>query len=203
MKIIFTILLIVILIFLVIQIFFMSSQKNIESHAFNVVKSFDKFEIRNYEASLFSTVKLSTNEYEKASSTGFSILAGYIFGGNKSNEKIAMTSPVTMSLEDSMTVKFMVPRKIKKENLPEPNSTEIQFVEEPSKTVAAIAFSGWANSDKIEKYKQELIKALDAENIPYQNQFFFLGYNPPYEVFNRKNEVIVELKENWDTAFKN
>jgi hypothetical protein len=61
---------------------------------------------------LFTAVKLSTKEFKEASSQGFSILAGYIFGGNKENEKIAMTSPVTMSLEDSMTVMFMVPKKV-------------------------------------------------------------------------------------------
>jgi len=34
---------------------------------------------------------------------------------------------------------------------------------------------------------------LDTQKIPYTNRFYFLGYNAPYEVFNRKNEVIVEL----------
>ena len=28
----------------------------------------------------------------------------------------------------------------------------------------------------------------------HANQFYFLGYNAPYEVFNRKNETIVELQ---------
>jgi hypothetical protein len=49
-------------------------------------------------------------EFKQASSQGFSILAGYILEEIKRNEKIAMTSPVTMSLEDSMTVMFMVPK---------------------------------------------------------------------------------------------
>jgi len=35
---------------------------------------------------------------------------------------------------------------------------------------------------------------LDAEGITYTNRFYFLGYNPPFEVFNRKNEIIVELQ---------
>ena len=182
-------------IFTIIQIYAMSSQKDIETYPFTLVKKFTKFEVRQYEASLFTSVKLSTNEYEKGSSQGFSILAGYIFGGNETNEKIAMTSPVAMSLEDSMTVMFMVPKKFDKESLPKPNQSKIEFKEEPTKTVAAITFGGWANSDKIESYKQKLIAALDAENIEYHNRFFFLGYNPPYEVVNRKNEIIVELKD--------
>jgi hypothetical protein len=132
-------------------------------------------------------------EYNDGSRKGFSILAGYNFGGNETNEKIAMTSPVSMSLEDSMTVMFMVPKKFNKETLPQPNQSQIEFREEPAKTVAAIAFGGWAGNEKIAEYKKELIAALDAEGIAYTNRFYFLGYNPPYEVFNRKNEVIVEL----------
>jgi len=104
-----------------------------------------------------------------------------------------MTSPVAMSLEDSVTMMFMVPKKFDKESLPEPNQSEIEFREEPAKTVSAITFGGWANDEKIEKYKQKLIAALDAEGIAYSNRFYFLGYNAPYEFFNRKNEVIVEL----------
>ncbi|MFT5749014.1 MAG: hypothetical protein ACI93S_000267, partial [Ancylomarina sp.] len=82
----------------------------------------------------------------------------------------------------------------KKETLPQPNQSQIEFREEPAKTVAAINFGGWANDEKIEKYKQKLKTVLDAEGITYTNQFYFFGYNPPYEVFNRKNEVIVELQ---------
>ena len=78
--------------------------------------------------------------------------------------------------------------------LPKPNQSAIKFRQEPKKTVAAISFSGWANDEKIKKYKQKLKLALKAENISFTNRFYFLGYNAPYEVFNRKNEIIVELK---------
>lgn len=194
MKILLTIFGVILLIFIIFQLFAINGQKNIETYSYDVTKKYDAFEIRNYEASLFTYVKLSGNKYRDESNKGFSILAGYIFGGNEKNEKIAMTSPVAMSLEDSMTMMFMVPKKFKKETLPKPDQSEIKFQEEPKKTVAAIAFSGWANDEKIEKYKQKLKSALDAKEIPYTNRFFFLGYNPPYEIFNRKNEIIVELK---------
>jgi hypothetical protein len=194
MKILLTIFGVILLIFIIVQLFAINGQKNIETYSYVVTKKYDAFEIRNYEASLFTYVKLSGNKYRDESSKGFSILAGYIFGGNDKNEKIAMTSPVAMSLEDSMTMMFMVPKKFKKETLPKPDQSEIKFQEEPKKTVAAITFSGWANDEKIEKYKQKLKSALEAKEIPYTNRFFFLGYNPPYEFFNRKNEIIVELK---------
>lgn len=194
MKIVFIVLGVIVALFIASQIFFMSSQKNIEQYPFKVVKTYDNFEIRNYEATLFTSVKLATSEYDKASSQGFSVLAGYIFGGNEKEEKIAMTSPVAMTLEENTTMMFMVPKKYTKENLPTPNDASIEFKEMPAKKMAAITFGGWANNKKIESYKKKLTEALDKEGIKYSNNFLFLGYNAPFEVFNRKNEVIVELE---------
>ena len=193
MKTVLIILGIFIAVFALVQVYTLISRSRIESYPFKVIKTFKDIEIRNYEATLFSSVTLPTNEFKKASSQGFSILAGYIFGANERNEKIAMTSPVAMSLEDSMTMSFMVPKKFDMETLPQPDQSQILFKKEPAKTIAAISFNGWANDTKIEQYKQKLIKALDQEGLTHTNRFQFLGYNAPYEVFNRKNEVTVEL----------
>jgi hypothetical protein len=181
------------LVFIIIQLFAKKSQQGIETYPYTVLKTYDGFEIRQYESRLFTSVKLSSNDYSKVSSKGFSILAGYIFGGNETNEKIAMTSPVAMSLDDSMTMMFMVP-KDSENKLPKPNDNQIQFKEEPAKKVAAITFGGWANQEKIDQYKTQLIEALKAQNIAFTDQFYFLGYNAPYETSNRRNEVIVVLE---------
>ena len=193
MKIIVIVFSIILVIITATQLFAYKSQKDIETYPYTVKKKYNGFEIRNYKAALFTSIKLSKNDYKETSSKGFSILAGYIFGKNDRNEKIAMTSPVSMSLEDSTTMMFMVPSKFEKEDLPKPNQSSIQFKNEPEKTVAAIRFSGWANDEKIEKYKQELIALLEKEGISYSKRFYFLGYNAPYELFNRRNEIIVEL----------
>ena len=180
--------------FLISQFYFMNAQNSIEQYPYKILKTYDDFEIRNYEATLFTSVKLTTNKYDKASSKGFSVLAGYIFGGNEKQEKIAMTSPVAMTLEESTTMMFMVPKKYTKENLPKPNDSSIKFTEMPAKKMAAITFGGWANDKRIASYKKKLEELLNKENIKYSNTFYFLGYNAPFEVVNRKNEVIVELE---------
>ena len=179
--------------FVAVQWFFSNEQKNIEMYPYTVKQEYDDFEIREYESSLFSTVKLPSSKYETASNDGFRMLAGYIFGGNENNKSIAMTSPVAMSLGDSMTMMFMVPAEYSLETLPKPNESRINFQQVPAKTVAAISFGGWSNDEKIENYKTQLIAALDAEGVSYSDRFYFLGYNAPFEVFNRRNEVIVEL----------
>lgn len=183
------------LIFIIAQILIHRSSTKIEMYPYKVVKNIGDIEIRNYEASLFTTVPLSSNNYKEASSSGFSKLGGYIFGNNEKNEKIAMTSPVSMTLGTNATMQFMVPKNLKKEDLPKPNQAAITFKEEPSKTMAVITFGGWANDKKIEKYKQRLIQILKEENKTFTNNFYLFGYNPPYDVFFRKNEVAVMLKK--------
>ena len=80
------------------QIFISRSTQQTEQHLYKVIKKFDKFEIRKYDPALFSSVKLNKKGYKESASEGFGILAGYIFGDNATNEKIAMTSPVVMEL---------------------------------------------------------------------------------------------------------
>ncbi|MEM8521514.1 heme-binding protein [Flavobacterium sp. PL12] len=202
MKVLYIILGISAVVFAAVQLFAINGQQSIETYPYKVVKKYSSFEVRSYEATLFTAVKMSGNKYKESSSKGFSVLAGYIFGGNKDNEKIAMTSPVAMSLGDSTTMMFMVPKKFKRETLPQPNESQIEFREEPAKTVAAITFGGWADDQKIATNKQKLIAALEVEGIKYTDRFYFLGYNPPFEVFDRKNEIIVELEKSTADSFK-
>ena len=194
MKIILSIFGIILMLFVISQLFFLNSQRNIETYAFTIIDSYETIEIRQYEASLFTSVQMPSNNYRKTSSKGFSVLAGYIFGGNDKKEKIAMTSPVAMSLKDSTTMMFLVPKKYTRDNLPVPNDSSIEFKDMPEKKVAAISFSGWANDSKIASFKKKLIDVLESKGIQYTDNFYFLGYNAPMEVFNRKNEIIVELE---------
>lgn len=195
MKIITIIAIVILLFFIGVQIYSIKSRSDIEKYTFTLVQKYPEFEIRKYYSSLFTKVSLPLKDYEKASRKGFSILAGYIFGGNEKNQKIAMTSPVRMSLEEKgTTMMFMVPSKLNENNLPKPNQLDIEFSKEPEEIVAVISFGGWANSKKIKFYKNKLIQALDTEGIKYSNKFSFYGYNPPYDLFFRKNEVVVVLK---------
>ena len=108
-----------------VQIFISRSTQQTEQHNYKVIKKFDKFEIRKYDPALFSSVKLNKKGYKESSSEGFGILAGYIFGDNETNEKIAMTSPVVMELGDTSKMMFMVPKNYNLKNLPNPNNPKI------------------------------------------------------------------------------
>ena len=69
----------------------------------------------------------------------------------------------------------------------------MRFAKEEEKIVAAIRFSGKSTDKQISKYTDKLKKALDDKGLAYTGNFSYLGYNPPYEVIGRRNEVVVEL----------
>jgi hypothetical protein len=186
---------VIVLLFLIVQVVMAQTTSNIEMYPYEVLESYDDFEVRKYETRNFSYVSMPAASYKTNSSKGFRMLAGYIFGDNEGDQKIAMTSPVAMDVndKDSMQMMFMIPAEYNLADLPTPKNGEVKFKTEPAKLVAAIQFGGWSNDDRIEEHKQKLIALLEKEGIEHTGKFSYLGYNPPYEVINRRNEVIVEL----------
>ena len=98
-----------------------------------------------------------------------------------------------MELGDSSKMMFIIPKSHDLNTLPNPNNSKIVFEQQGERIVAAIQFDGWADDDKIEKYKSILKAELAKEHLAHTNKFTFLGYNPPYQLIHRRNEVIVEL----------
>lgn len=186
--------LILALLLILFQAFVLKSTKDVETLKYQVLQKYDEFEIRKYSAYSYSYVKMNSNSYKETSSKGFRALAGYIFGGNDRNEKIAMTSPVAMNISDTTTMMFMLPSEVDIEKVPIPKNEDIKFNVQKERTVAAITFGGWANDEKIALYTEQLKKLLKENNIEHDGNFSYLGYNPPFEVVNRRNEIIVGIE---------
>jgi hypothetical protein len=193
MKITLTIIMICFTLIVLGQAYVSNSTKKSETLPYKVLKKLNGFEIRNYESAVFTATTLPYTTYSEASGKGFRILAGYIFGGNEQEEKIAMTTPVTMELNDNMKMLFMVPSEKNLESLPKPNSSNVSFEVIEPRTLAAIEFGGWASDKTIEVNKQKLIKLLEENNIQHRGNFMLMAYNPPYQMANRRNEILVEL----------
>ena len=132
-----------------------------ETQAYTVIKAEQEFEIRYYPSCTMAMITSSANTYKELGSSGFRKLAGYIFGGNKDNRHIAMTSPVHMDINDSVsTMAFVMPANYNKGNLPLPNDTAVTINTVAEEYVAAITFGGFASSEKIKKYTLLLENSL-------------------------------------------
>ena len=177
------------------QSFMAISTNRTEKQAYKVIKKEDEFEIRYYPPATFATIQSSAKNYRELSGSGFRKIAGYIFGNNESSSKIAMTTPVHMDINnEGSSMSFVMPSAYDINNLPRPNDTNVQLHQTPGEYVAAIAFGGFANDASIKKYAAELEKALGNKGIKSIGHFRYLGYNPPYQLVGRKNEIIVTVE---------
>ncbi len=196
MKIFFITILILAVILLLFQIYTTMATGKTETQPYTVIRSGKLFEIRYYPAATMARISLSSKTYRDLGYSGFGKLAKYIFGGNSEQKKIAMTSPVHMDIGDSIsTMAFVMPADYKRENLPKPNDETVVIERSEPEYAAVIEFGGFANNASIEKHKTMLEKALKEEGLRYHGNFRYLGYNPPYQLFGRRNEVIVSLDD--------
>jgi hypothetical protein len=169
---------------------------SIEKQKYRLVSSAKEYEIRYYPPAMLATVYSAANSYRQISTPGFRTLAGFIFGGNESNSKIAMTSPVHMDINDSAsTMSFVMPSKYDEQSLPLPRDSRVKLEKSQAEYLAVLRFGGYANDAKIARYSGKLRTALEKNGISYSGNFRFLGYNPPFQFIGRKNEVIVSV--NW------
>ena len=171
----------------------MSTSKTKEQ-PYSVLEKDGNIEIRLYPSATLATVQSKANSYDEMASPGFRTLAGYIFGGNESETQIAMTSPVQMDINDSLSsMSFVMPEGYDMNNLPKPNNSKVILSQTEEQVMAAIRFSGFADDEAREKHKQKLLNYLNSKGIQTKGNFKFLGYNPPYQLVGRRNEVVIEI----------
>jgi len=186
---------VIIVLFITFQSFTIMSTEKAEEQKYTVVFHDKEFEIRFYPSATLATVYSDAKTYKELSGLGFRKLAGYIFGGNESETKISMTSPVQMDINDTVSeMSFVMPKGYNTENLPKPNDATIIVHKTMDEYVAAIKFGGFASDKDIQNYSEKLKNLLLAKGIIYYGNFRFLGYNPPFQLVGRRNEIVVSVK---------
>ena len=185
--------------------------RTIEKPAYTIIENRDGYEVRKYESYIVAETKVSGNRQE-AVTTGFQIIADYIFGNNVSkkgiamtapvlesqvSEKISMTSPVlsTESTAGERVIAFVLPSAYTLETLPIPNNTAVTLREVPAHTVAALTFTWYATPSRIEKKKEELISLLERDNVMPKGDIQVAQYNPPLSMpLMLRNEIIIPIE---------
>ena len=182
-----------VLLLLTFLVMIFSFKNDIETPEYKIIETFGEVEIRHYPNMVVAKTNLNDKSFDKQGSSGFRTIANYIFGGNEKNEKIAMTAPVVMNMGDSASMYFVMPRKYKKNELPKPDSKNVEIVEETEKNLAVIKYGGYSNDQKIEKYRNLLQEELEKNHIKTIGNYMYMGYNAPWDFINRRNEVAIEV----------
>jgi hypothetical protein len=156
-------------------------------------------EIRTYGPHLLAEVQVSGNR-QGAIQAGFRVLAGYIFGGNETGEKIAMTVPVAQTpasdpAGDRWTVSFMMPARFTKDTLPTPRTDAIRFVEAgPSRQVVE-RFTGLPGTDDLAARAKALRQWAEDQGLTITAGPHYYFYDAPMTLpWNRRNEVAFTIR---------
>ena len=180
-----------------------------EEPAFTVVRQFDGVEVREYAAYTVAEVVVAGPAGD-AGGQAFPILAGYIFGKNRGDRKIAMTAPVTQAavpVKLEMTapvtqtaapggflVQFVLPKDVTLVSAPEPLDSRVTLREVPPSRVAVIRYSGFWSDSNYNEHLAKLQAALRTAGLAWAGEPVYSRYNPPFTPwFLRRNEIWLHL----------
>jgi SOUL heme-binding protein len=184
-----------------------------------VVETSGAIEIREYAPSIVAEVEVDGDRSE-AADKGFRALAGYIFGGNKSTQKIAMTAPVTQEPQPAASEKiamtapvtqtaqsvgadgaqrwrvtFTMPGQYTLENLPKPDNAAVKLTLQPGEKRATIRFSGFSSVDNLAKHRALLEAFIAERKLETKGEYTVAFYNDPFTLpWNRRNEWWIAIQ---------
>jgi hypothetical protein len=188
----------------------------IEEPAFESLKKDGEIELRQYRGFIVAETMVK-GEMGQAGNDGFRAIADYIFGNNiaagkntnekiamtapvtmeKTSEKIAMTAPVTMEkgAEDSWRVHFVMPSRYTLATLPQPVNPNVKLREVAGQKMAVIRFSGFSTDEKVKAKTEELNQWIAKEGLKIVGTPQFARYNPPITPpFMRRSEVLIAVE---------
>ena len=182
----------------------------IEEPAFDVERRIGDIEIRKYAPYVVAEVRV-TGSADSAGNTAFPILAGYIFGKNKGERKMAMTAPVTQAAApvkmamtapvtqaadgDAFIVQFMLPSDVSLATAPEPEDARVQLREVPATRRAVIRYTGFWSQANYQEHLATLKRELEAAGLAWTGEPVLSRYDPPFMPwFLRRNEIWLSLR---------
>lgn len=181
--------------------------------SWHMVQKDNDIEVRDYQPMIVAEVT-ATGERYAAINAGFRILAGYIFGGNSTREKIEMTAPVTQIAggqtiamtapviqqatndPDQWIVRFVMPATFTLDSLPIPHDASIKFLAIPAYRAVVIRFSGFNTDSNLSSHLQVLQDWIKVNKLAVSGPVFYAFYDPPWTLpFLRRNEIMMKLSE--------
>lgn len=191
-----------------------SAQDNIQSPDYKIIASSNGVELRQYAPHLVAEVTVQAGSIDKASNKGFRPLAGYIFGGNTSSDKIAMTAPVTTQAKSTGTkidmtapvttkaagngsyvVHFSMPKKWTMDNLPIPNNGDVTLKQIPSQKRLAYRFKGRKTDKKTNAADEAILQYAMTNNLQIISEAISAGYDSPMVPFFMRRWEVMRVVE--------
>ncbi len=162
-----------------------------ESAPYQVVRANGGFEVRDYP--VLRVVETPMAGGSSGSDGSFNRLFRFISGGNEANQKIAMTTPVLMSGNDTnATMAFVMPAKMKTGDVPKPADGNVKVREVPPGRFAVLRYSGGRSPTNEAEALKRLRAWMKSEGLKELSPPIYGYFDPPWTpAFLRRNEVMV------------
>ena len=159
---------------------------------YEIIDKNEVYEIRKYSD------RLAVETSRAGIDSNFRKLFNYISGRNETQEKIAMTTPVTqVEKKGNMTMQFYLPSKFNSENVPNPLREDVKIINIEGGYYAVLRYSGRASDNNFLKHKQILEKELKKNNISIISLPIRATYDSPFTLpMNRRNEAMFKVEMN-------
>lgn len=168
-----------------------------EGPSYTVQPLIDGVEVRRYGPRIAAETTVAATE-EAARTVGFRRLAGYIFGGNHRDSRIAMTAPVAQSYEgdEGWIIRFFMPASWAMDRLPAPDDERVRLVSLPAESTAVLRFTGDRGPDAVAARTEQLLATLRAVGFHPVGTPTAWFYDPPWTIpFRRRNEIAVTVED--------
>jgi hypothetical protein len=180
-----------------------------EEPTYQVVRTIAGMEVRQYAGYAVAEVVVPGPAGD-AGGQAFPILAGYIFGKNKGERKLAMTAPVTQAavpvkLEmtapvtqaaapEGFLVQFVLPQGVTRASAPEPLDARVRLRDVAPVQVAVVRYSGFWSAANYAEHLAQLQAALRGADLAWTGEPVYARYDAPYTPwFLRRNEIWLQL----------
>lgn len=190
--------------------------EGLETPKYEVIVKRPSFEIREYQPFSVCKVPMSkprpdaiatdqkVSQPQLSGASSFGALAGYLFGKNKEEMAMKMTTPVLTTEEgEDKSMAFVLPSDYWQEeslrNAPTPlDNSLVELKREDVKQVAVVMFGGFASSKDVEGKKEKLLQSLENDKdwmvSPESEEFTLAQYNDPFTPpWRRRNEVSISV----------
>jgi len=151
-------------------------------------------EIREYPALVVARTGLSQRSLGGPANEGFRRVARYLFGGNDRSESMAMTAPVVMDMGEQPSLYFYMPFDRRQVDLPPTTDPAVSLQTVPARTLGVMRFGGYASDRDLERYGTRLRTILETEGWVVEGPLLYMGYNAPWTLVGRRNEVAFEVR---------
>lgn len=173
-----------------------TSRAATETPDYKVIRTEDKFEIRDYPALTIATTPMN----DDGMNGGFRQLFRFISGKNESAEKIEMTAPVLISTaKDTTSMSFIMPKKALEKGVPRPTGDSVVLGKVDAARFAVLRFDGSRTAGNEKAAIAKLTAWLEAQKLTGKGTPTFAYYDPPWTpVFMRRNEVMIRIDKHHD-----